>query len=363
MLGMGFASGGSHTTYAIDRGDGPVTPEGGECGESIADARDPDVRAAAVQWIVDRIIARPESEICAWIGAAGFSGPAEAGFKALFRPFLDRLAHSGKDVALFIANDAVSLLKAPPLNGSGIVTIVGTGSVVMGCHPRCHVGVLQRGGFEWLVSDEGSGVWMTLECIRVVLHDIQTRGSQGYNSPLLDRLCEYFRVDSRYLSTVDRQYLAFARADLLARSLSVNQPDSKKHIANFVYPVLFDLADVRPGQTHDPLAAEVLNRSVSIIAGHINEISRELAAHTADDARSRERIPVLVAGNIAKNTAYRTRLENAVSGCPSVASLQTIGDSAPLLAQLAHSYLDSPRGLQKAIRSSFDPLHAVSQLM
>ena len=52
-------------------------------------------------------------------------------------------------------------------------------------HPACPDGVIRRGGDEWPVGDHGAGIWMTFESIRLVLEDIQRRGSNGYHSPRL----------------------------------------------------------------------------------------------------------------------------------------------------------------------------------
>lgn len=39
MLAIGFDSGGTHTTYALHRGNGPEWPSGNESADSISDAR------------------------------------------------------------------------------------------------------------------------------------------------------------------------------------------------------------------------------------------------------------------------------------------------------------------------------------
>jgi N-acetylglucosamine kinase-like BadF-type ATPase len=136
MLGIGFGSGGSHITYAMDRGDGVIVPEANECGDSISDARGARSSAAAIRWIVDVIKSQPDDEICAWIGAAGFSGASAAGIRNAFASYLPEMQSANKNVEVLIANDAVSLLKAAPLSGSGVVAVVGTGSIVMGAHPN-----------------------------------------------------------------------------------------------------------------------------------------------------------------------------------------------------------------------------------
>lgn len=362
MLGIGFDSGGSHTTYALNRGDGPVRTESNECSDSIADARGSRSTRAAINWIMRVIQSQPDDDICAWIGAAGFSGASSTAIHDAFEPFIAELQEEGRNIEILIANDAVSLLKAPPLNGKGVAAIVGTGSVVMGTHPMCPTGIVQRGGFEWLVSDEGAGVWMTLECIRLVIKDIQTLGSEGYHSPLLDRLCDYFGIESGFLATVPEAYLPFARADLLARTVSEGRAESKRKIAGFVYPHLFDLASLQVGKTHDRLAAEVLSSSVRRIASDVDQVSTELAAYTADSANARERLPLVVAGNIAKNPAYEILLKTQVSESKYINSITALGDAAEMYASLAYEYVGASGRVQREIARSFDPLHAVLKL-
>jgi N-acetylglucosamine kinase-like BadF-type ATPase len=363
MIGIGFGSGGSHTTYAVERGAGESLPVANEYGESIADARSPNSTASAIRWMVNVINSQPDDEICVWIGAAGFSGSSAPRIMEAFRPHLAELSPAGRSIEVYVANDAVSLLKAPPLNGAGVVAVVGTGSVVMGSHPRCLEGVVRRGGFEWLVSDEGSGVWMTLEAIRLLLRDIQARGSYSYYSPLLDRLCDYFGVGSLETSVIPETHRSLARADLLARVVSESRPDMKRRIAGFVYPHLFDLASVEPGRTRDPLAAEALSSSVRIIAEGVAEVSAELAAHTADNVNARERLTVVVAGNIAINPRYDHELKDAVSKLPYVHSVETIGDGARHFAQLAHRYAGAAKAEQIEIVRSFDPVHSVLKVL
>ena len=70
-----------------------------------------------------------------------------------------------------------------------------------------------------------------------------------------------------------------------------------------------------------------------------------------------------VAGNIATNPQYETRLRSAVAECKSVGAVQTVGDGAPLLASLAYRYLTLTRAEQRTLAQSFDPLHAVVKLL
>lgn len=313
MIAIGFDSGGTHTTYALEHGQGAVWPDGNECADSISNARSDASTRTAIRWIMNVIAQQKAEEICAWIGAAGFYGGNAAKYRALFDQFLVDFRETGKNCDIFMANDAVSLLKAPPLFGVGVVAIVGTGSVVLGAHPSCPEGIIKRGGHEWLVSDEGAGVWMTLQCVRMLLQDVQSAGPRDYHSPLLDRLCEYFAIDSSHIVDVRPSYRALSRAELLAHTLSEGRTDAKRRIAGFVYPHIFDLAAARPGGPQDHIAAKVLSSSVEVVANAIKAVCEEIAAYTADSPNAREKLPVVVAGNIAANPAYKPHLVAAVS--------------------------------------------------
>ena len=364
MIGIGFDSGGTHTTFAYDTGQGPVWPNGNECSDSISNARGEKSMKAAADWIAKRILREDDDEICAWIGAAGFSGASAASFRALFEPAVHQIRKSGKRCALLIANDAVSILKAPPLYGKGVAAIIGTGSVVLGAHPRRTEGVVKRGGAEWLVSDEGSGVWMTLQCIKLLLADIYVQGSQDYHSPLLDRLCEHFRVNTEFIDDLPEDYRALARAEMLARVVAEGQADSKRRLAAFVHPHLFDLAEIRPGKSHDHIAAQVIAASVEAIVADVNVVSTALAAYTADAPNNRERLELVVGGNIARNDIYAKQLLAAISsGCPYIKSVTPVGDAAGLYAQAAWHYLNADGREQQAVEAEYDPLHPVLKLM
>src|SRR5262245_39048357 len=108
MLGIGVASGGTHTTYMLDWGDGPVAPDANETGDSISSARDNQSNRAAVAWIVRAIENQQDDDICVWIGAAGFSAPLSDYVSRRFGPEFNELRQSKKRLEVFIANDAVS---------------------------------------------------------------------------------------------------------------------------------------------------------------------------------------------------------------------------------------------------------------
>src|SRR3954452_15403327 len=107
MLGIGFDSGGSRTTYSLNRGGEVVRSESSECADSIADARGSRSMRAATAWIAQVLESQSDEDVCAWIGAAGFSGSSAHAITEAFESVVPRLRDTGKNIEVFIANDAV----------------------------------------------------------------------------------------------------------------------------------------------------------------------------------------------------------------------------------------------------------------
>lgn len=361
-MGIGVTSGGTRTNYALTRGEGPIEVYGNEIGPSIADAKSLEMVDDVGTWVADVVTSQDDDDMCVWIGAAGFSGSTARTIVDLLEPSMtslrQTLKNQGKQCEVFISNDAVALLKSPPLLGAGVVAIVGTGSVVMGAHPAC-ARVVQRGGYEWLVSDQGSGVWMTLESVRLLLADIEAHGTAGYNSALLERLAEHVDIQGEELRDIPRPDKALAKVDLVARRMAARTKEAKRYFGSFVHPHIFHLASQR-----DPIALKVLDGSVDHIVHDVQVVSDILAAHTADEANEREKLPLIVGGNIAANPLYDQRLREKVSSeCRSVSSVEAIGDPAGALAALSYHYLESDNRERRRIGQSFDPLHPVVQIL
>lgn len=70
------------------------------------------------------------------------------------------------DSRISVVHDARLVLAAAGLD-SGIALIAGTGSVAYGRTPDGRE--TQRGGWGWMIGDEGSGVWITREAVRLVM--------------------------------------------------------------------------------------------------------------------------------------------------------------------------------------------------
>ena len=88
------------------------------------------------------------------------------------------------DARLAVVHDARLVLAAAGLQ-SGIALIAGTGSVAYGRTPDGREA--QRGGWGWMIGDEGGGVWIAREAARLVTQRTDAGESMG---PLGDALLE-----------------------------------------------------------------------------------------------------------------------------------------------------------------------------
>jgi N-acetylglucosamine kinase-like BadF-type ATPase len=94
---------------------------------------------------------------------AGAAGAEVAAARVRFDNLLRRLL-PGCQVS--VVHDARLVLAAAGLD-SGVALIAGTGSVAYGRTPDGREA--QRGGWGWMVGDEGSAVWFTREAVRLVM--------------------------------------------------------------------------------------------------------------------------------------------------------------------------------------------------
>jgi N-acetylglucosamine kinase-like BadF-type ATPase len=100
---------------------------------------------------------------------AGAAGAEVAEGRARLDALLRRLL---PDSRVCVVHDARLVLAAAGLE-SGIALIAGTGSVAYGRAPDGRE--VQRGGWGWMVGDEGSGVWIAREAARLLM----ARGEGG----------------------------------------------------------------------------------------------------------------------------------------------------------------------------------------
>jgi N-acetylglucosamine kinase-like BadF-type ATPase len=129
---------------------------------------DPGVIDRRLTALVGRLGDIRPATCCA--GAAGAEVPAG---RDRLQDILTRLL---PDCRLSIVHDARLVLAAASLD-SGIALIAGTGSVAYG--RRLDGREAQRGGWGWLIGDDGGGVWITRQGGREVMRRADAGASPG----------------------------------------------------------------------------------------------------------------------------------------------------------------------------------------
>jgi len=202
--------------------------------------------------------------ICA--GSAGLSVPGA-------REFLHgRLARLTRPGTLTIVTDIQLVLPAAGLT-SGVAVVCGTGSVAVGSYSGRTV---QIGGWGFLLGDEGGGYWVVREAVR---HLLDRRDHGAPPGPLGDQLLT-----------------ATGATDLAAlHRLVYQQPHRPASWARHANLVL---------DSADPAAATITTRAADTVAALAAAASKEL-----DPGIS---LPVVLAGGLLGNTAYRRAACHAV---------------------------------------------------
>jgi N-acetylglucosamine kinase-like BadF-type ATPase len=132
--------------------------------------RDVEGPGANVATLDSRLMTERVTELLRSLGeirpsacCAGAAGAEVAEGRARLESLLGRLL---PDCAVAVVHDARLVLAAAGVE-SGIALIAGTGSVAFG---RSSDGrEAQRGGWGWMLGDEGGGVWIAREAARLVL--------------------------------------------------------------------------------------------------------------------------------------------------------------------------------------------------
>jgi N-acetylglucosamine kinase-like BadF-type ATPase len=132
--------------------------------------RDADGPGANVATLDARVVDARLTELVASLGqihplacCAGAAGAEVPAARARLESLLERLL---PDCRVSVVHDARLVLAAAGID-AGIALIAGTGSVAYG---RGEDGrEVQRGGWGWMVGDEGSGVWATREAVRLIM--------------------------------------------------------------------------------------------------------------------------------------------------------------------------------------------------
>jgi glucosamine kinase len=102
--------------------------------------------------------------VCCCLSLTGSDAVAEATVRELVPG-----AHT-----VVLESDALAALATATLGGGGIGLIAGTGAVAVAQGRRG--GPIRRGGWGWLLGDEGGGFWIGLEALRAAAHHLDGTG-------------------------------------------------------------------------------------------------------------------------------------------------------------------------------------------
>ena len=227
------------------------------------------------------------------VGSAGLSVPGA-------REFLnEQLAPLTRPGALTVVTDVQLVLPAAGLT-EGVAVVCGTGSVAVGRHDGRTV---QVGGWGFLLGDEGGGYWVVREALRV----------------LLDRR-DHDEPDGQ----LGKDLMAGTGAEDLAalHRLVYQQPHRPSDWARHASLVL---------DSADPAAAAIAARAADAAASLAAAAVRELNSHRT--------LPVVLAGGLLGNAAFRHAARQAVAQALPTAEVTVLADEpvagAIRLARLA----------------------------
>ncbi|MBI5384554.1 MAG: hypothetical protein HZA90_07675 [Verrucomicrobia bacterium] len=273
---LGIDGGGTHTrAFLVD--DDATCAGGGQSGLSNPNhARADEVRAnleAAISGACQQAGAERANCVSVFVGMAGVT-------TELGREFCRDMARQcGLGHAKIGVDHDIRVALAGGLGGQpGIALIVGTGS---SCYGRDAEGrTWQTGGWEALISDEGSGYFLGREAIAAAAR--MTDGRQA-ESPLQGRVFAWLGIN--------------AVADLLPRLQ--DRKLSRSDIAAFA-PQLIELA-----HRGDLAALEILDRGAFLLAEMVAANHRKLPTGPHPDV-------VITGGLGTAETIYRRKVEEAI---------------------------------------------------
>jgi N-acetylglucosamine kinase-like BadF-type ATPase len=281
---FGVDGGGSHTRARLSVA-GRETETIGPPLNPASVGRRASVRAwnQVLSWLVGQAAGAP---LCGWFGVAEFSSATR---NARARVVEDVARTVGLRGTFWLTNDLVPIVLGPPLWGDGIVVAVGTGSGVVARSAASGL-VARAGGYEYILSDEGSGFDIGLRGLRAAARVHQGRGPQ---TTLLDHAVSLFGLPIPDLG----RHLA-------------EMPLPKETVARFAERVC------QAWVAGDSVAGEIVRGAVAEMAGAVE--------HCAAAVRARHPLPCVVVGSIP-------------AGCPSFFALleQEIGRRSGSSACLA----------------------------
>ena len=250
--------------------------------------------------------AQPLDAIC--VGSAGLSVTGAAEF---LREQLAPLARSG---AVVIVSDVMLVLPAAGLD-TGVAVICGTGSVAVG---RFEDRTVQVGGWGYLLGDGGGGYWIVREALRVLL----ARRDQG--RPVGDLGARLISATgSGDLATLHRRYY--------------EQPHFPAAWARHATLVL---------DSPDPAAA--------VIAARAGQAAADLAWEAVSKLDPPADLPVVLAGGLLGNAAFRRAACDAIALTLPAAAV-TVLDDEPVAGAVRLARQAATRGASPAAARGVSP--------
>jgi N-acetylglucosamine kinase-like BadF-type ATPase len=247
---IGVDAGGSRTVVQLEHGADPahrfvlpsVNPASGGRKEA----------ANTLAYLFSRVAAAADGEpVTGWFGSAAVTADTIEEVAATTAGAAEQAGLTG---LLALTDDATMLLLAPPLGGVGVVAIVGTGAITLA---RNDAGdIVQCGGYEYLLADEGSGFDLGLNGLRAAARAWDGRGPA---TELLDRLRSVYQRP----------------VPVLGPELA-ETPYPKQAVSRFARAVC-ESADLG-----DQVAIELVDQAAAAIAQAVHSARRRLARPPAD---------------------------------------------------------------------------------
>lgn len=243
-----------------------------EDGHTVLDVEGPGANVATLDaGLIDGRL----TELLARLGdiepRACCAGAAGAEVPAARRRLESLLARLLPDCQVAVVHDAHLVLAAAGLQ-SGVALIAGTGSVAYGRGPDGRE--VQRGGWGWMIGDEGGGAWITREAVRMLMMRVDAGDALGALGDALLAACD--AKDPR---------------ELIAKLHAKGEPMGWAALA----PVVFDTADSDAG------SRDIIQRA----AAELVQLAAPVPKAVGVDG------PIVFAGGLL---LHHERLETAVRG-------------------------------------------------
>lgn len=240
---FGIDAGGTSTSVLVEI-DGTQLARrfGSLSASSVGEAVSVATMEEIFRWLVSRSLDR---HALGWVGSAAVC-VATLDFET--RNLVDAAKIVGFRGAMVVNDDAAPLLLGAPLNGTGFVLIAGTGSIVLG---RDYAGnFVQCGGYEWVLTDDGSGFHVGQQGLRAAAKAFDELGP---DTALLDLARKKYQADIPEIG------------DLVARL-----PHPKEHVAAFAETVC------KAADDGDLVSLEIIKSATADLVAMLNAAVKRL---------------------------------------------------------------------------------------